>query len=250
MHRLEVERASLDAQVKRLRRRLDPSGVHRPSDLREFPVAIAHELYYTLVAPAEPLLDGVTHLMVVPDGALTSLPFSVLVTEAPEGNIERFEDYRSVPWLFERYALTTLPSVGSLRALRVFAHGAGHNTKPFAGFGDPVLEGDGEGTRGINLATLFSRGAVANSEAVRQLLPLPETAEELLATAAALGAPREDVHLQDDATETNVKSMDLTPYRVVSFATHGLMAGDFAGWLNRHSCSRRHSRERNTMTAC
>ena len=58
---------------------------------------------------------------------------------------------------------------------------------------------------------------------------LPETADELHAIAKSLGADGKSVHLQLAATETNVKKADLTHTRVLAFATHGLMAGDFKG---------------------
>ena len=42
-------------------------------------------------------------------------------------------------WLAEKYALTTLPSVSALRALRVLAKKTGPGADPSAGFGNPVL---------------------------------------------------------------------------------------------------------------
>tara|TARA_B100000029_G_C17128806_1_gene797966 strand:- start:17 stop:232 length:216 start_codon:yes stop_codon:yes gene_type:complete len=59
--------------------------------------------------------------MAVTDGPLQSLPLSILVTEQPEGDLLNLEDYRDASWLAKSYALTTPPSVGSLRALRLFA---------------------------------------------------------------------------------------------------------------------------------
>lgn len=56
--------------------------------------------------------------MVVPDGALTSLPLSILVSS-------RYEGKGKPAWLAEKYAFATLPSVLSLRALRVLAKKAG-----------------------------------------------------------------------------------------------------------------------------
>jgi CHAT domain-containing protein len=47
--------------------------------------------------------------------------------------------------------------------------------------------------------------------------------------AKNVGAPESDIHLGADATETAVKSTDLSPYRVVYFATHGLVAGELKG---------------------
>jgi CHAT domain-containing protein len=47
--------------------------------------------------------------------------------------------------------------------------------------------------------------------------------------ASSLGAGKQSVHLRQEATVSNVKRMDLTHYRVLAFATHGLMAGEFKG---------------------
>lgn len=61
------------------------------------------------------------------------------------------------------------------------------------------------------------------------LAPLPETADELRAVAKRLNAPESDIHLGPAATEAAVKRADLLPYRVLYFATHGLVAGEVQG---------------------
>jgi CHAT domain-containing protein len=59
---------------------------------------------------------------------------------------------------------------------------------------------------------------------------LPETAGELQAVAKALGAsPQDDVKLGTAATVTSVNQLPLDQYRVVDFATHGLVAGEVNG---------------------
>ena len=60
-------------------------------------------------------------MFVVPDGALTGLPLGVLVTEPTEVDDKDPSSYRKVPWLARKYAMSTLPSVPSLKALRTFA---------------------------------------------------------------------------------------------------------------------------------
>jgi len=62
---------------------------------------------------------------------------------------------------------------------------------------------------------------------VRRLPRLAETERKLHAIAEALGAGRESVHLREAATETRVKGMELSRYRMLTFSTHGLMAGEF-----------------------
>jgi CHAT domain-containing protein len=61
------------------------------------------------------------------------------------------------------------------------------------------------------------------------LSPLPETADELRSVGKKLGVSESDIHLGSAATEAAVKRANLTPYRVVYFATHGLVAGEVVG---------------------
>ena len=87
----------------------------RLADIPSFDTTKAFELYQKLFEPVEDLLDGARHLFVVPDGALQSLPLGVLVTKESQGDFMDFSGYRQTAWLARKYAMTTLPSVSSLR---------------------------------------------------------------------------------------------------------------------------------------
>ena len=176
------------------------------------------------------MLEGARHVFVVPDGALQSLPLGVLITKKSENwaRKPKLSAYRKVEWLAKKYAMTVLPSVSSLRALRQFAKTA-RASRPFIGFGDPELDGGTAGGRGVDVASLFTRGAVADVDAVRELTRLPDTADELIALATAQGVGEEAIYLQARATETRVRSMDLSDYRILAFATHGLVSGEMKG---------------------
>jgi hypothetical protein len=56
-----------------------------------FDVALANELYATLLGPVEQLVKDKRSLIVVPSGALTALPFHLLVTERPAAIPEKIE---------------------------------------------------------------------------------------------------------------------------------------------------------------
>ena len=57
--------------------------------------------------------------------------------------------------------------------------------------------------------------------------PSPDTADEVRDIAKILRADESrDVHLGRRASEQAVKYIDLTNYRVVMFATHGLVPGE------------------------
>ncbi|MFZ1726953.1 MAG: CHAT domain-containing protein, partial [Albidovulum sp.] len=72
-------------------------------------------------------------------------------------------------------------------------------------------------------------GLTAREGAIAALPALPETRCELAATADSFG-PESQLLLQDHATETAIKSLSasgaLERFRVLSFATHGLVAGE------------------------
>jgi CHAT domain-containing protein len=225
-HRVGVSAAALEVAVRRLRASLD---LRRLPKMPAFDLDLALSLYHQIFAPAEPLLEGVRHVMVVPDGALMSLPLGVLVTDGPVGAFKDLSGRSQVPWLARKYAMSVLPSVSSLRALRRFARAA-PGRKPFVGFGDPLFDRGGGEERAPTSVALFTRGPVADVALLRRASRLPNTAKELRLLASALGAREGNIYLRERATEARVRTMDLSPFRVIAFSTHGLVAGDLEGF--------------------
>ena len=215
-----------------------------------YDLARAHALYSELFGQVQDTIKG-KHLLIVPAGPLSALPFQALVTEGPDTAIPPDEaGYAKVAWLAKSHAVTILPSISSLKALRQFAR-ASKAAHAFIGFGNPLLLGpkgndrrawDRQTCKGhsaqVQLARRgnvaaksgFFRGGLANVEEVRSQHPLPETADELCAVAQSMGAGDEAVHLGDKANETNIKALSargaLADARIVHFATHGLLAGE------------------------
>ena len=152
-------------------------------------------------------------LLIVPSGAVTQLPFQVLVIE-PSLAPSDADALRDAAWLGASQSLTVLPTVSTIKTLRQNAEPSLAG-EPFFGIGDPVLAGDcgkvlvpafcPESTAAVQVAALTSRsaqgttrearGAIAyfrNGQAdlaqLRQLCPLPDTAHELRCVAKSLGA--------------------------------------------------------------
>ena len=113
------------------------------------------------------------------------------------------------------------PSVGSEQMTEV-------NYTSFTGFGDPALAGRPGILRGLEVVDVYE-GAKADLGKLRALPELPETAEELRQIASHLGAPPESVFLREKATESEVKTANLSKSRVLAFATHGLISGELSG---------------------
>src|SRR4030095_7423652 len=86
-------------------------------------------------------------------------------------------------------------------------------------------------TRGVPLRRRNSPKLAGVDSAELALLPrLPDTADELKSIALALQAdPSKVLNLGKDANEKNVKTMDLSGFKVLAFATHGLVPGELNG---------------------
>jgi CHAT domain-containing protein/Tfp pilus assembly protein PilF len=230
-------------------RMLSMSGA--PAGQLPFDLARAHDLYRALFGAIEDLIKD-KHLLIVPSGALTVVPFQVLVTDKPASAIPLdVAGYAGAAWLAQRHALTVLPSVSSLKALRQVAK-ASKAREPFVGFGNPLLVGPSGNdkrawdrqscqkaapdrkqvsSRTVRTTTAkFYQGDLADVDLLRRQYPLPETADELCAVAESAGAPQTAVYLGNRATEKTVKELSangaLANARIVHFATHGLLASE------------------------
>jgi CHAT domain-containing protein len=216
VHWLRVPRTTeeLRVSVRSFREQMGVSGATRgPKALtssssagrQDRVLTTARELYTALLGEAAPLIAG-RNLVIVPSRSLASLPFHALVSEPPPQAADR---YREARWLARDHAITILPSVSSLMAssapIMLSATGV---RAPYVAFANPVL------TKG-------------------PLPPLPETADEARAIAAALGADDAALHLGAAATEASLKQLSLdgslARTRVIHFATHGLVSGELAG---------------------
>ena len=239
-HRAEIGRDAIAERVRLLRGQLSGTGggdtragtaLNRDfvARVQPFDRQVAHQLYATLLQPLEPVFGQAAHLMVVVDGPLTSLPLSVLVTRPPQGRDDDARDLRGTPWMLRDHALTTLPTVSAIRALRAGRARAvvPADPDPFVGFGDPVLGYRLQGGALPDGDAPVSRGIYEDVSRVADLMPLPNTARELRRLAEVLGAGR--LFLADQATETAVKQADLSRAEIVAFATHGLLADGLPG---------------------
>ena len=236
-NRLFNQQAQIDQRVRTLRCQVDdglcaaapasasaaprgPVGRLPPFDLNA-----AYALYHDLVAPVESALQGVDRLLVTTSGALADLPLALLTTAPPRANANDASALGSAPWLANRYALTTLPSVSNLRASGPAPVATGRRVA-FLGYGNPAMTGptqDQPRRRG-------SPAAIGPADLRHGLPPLPGAAKELRAMAGALGASSDSLHMGAQATEASVKtSPGLARANVVAFATHGLLSNEVKG---------------------
>lgn len=254
-HFSPVTRSWLAEQVKRLRASVDLSNV-TSMDRIKFDVEAAHAIYRELLEPVAGAWARSDTLLVVANDVLGQIPFSMLVT-APTPAVKAqagkaLSEYRPVPWLVRKVAVSYLPSVSSLVTLRSVGDSKTQR-KAFIGYGDPdfgnqpiAQTGASRGMRNLaiphaprweqnSLSSNLSgtEVAVAKPDVWRnapELPALPDTRDEIMAIATAMSASTEsDTFFGAQANVKNVMSADLKHRRIVAFATHGLVAGDLPG---------------------
>lgn len=238
MVRIEANCAGIRARVDALRASAGVGDVRGPTKIGEYDqtqaarvVANAYEAYQTLFAPLEFDIQDATRILFVPTGDFIGVPWSMLVTQEPDP--EATDPFASARWLARDYAVDIVPSLSAFRLLR--EQGTRPRApQPYLGVGNPLL-----GTASADTAPAvqeindFFRGGTADLASLRQLPELPETATEITSVAATLGADASEQLIGAAATEAALKSLGdagaLRNYRVLHFATHGLVAGDLDG---------------------
>jgi CHAT domain-containing protein len=249
--RINMSLGDLNAKVTKLREALEPNAA-MISDIPAFDLRLAHELFAGLLKPTEANWSAAKNLIVVTNGALGLLPLSLLPTAPAKINADDdplFSSYRNVPWLARTHAVTLVPSISALLTLRKLPLGSS-SRQQLIGFGDPLFSQEqadeakkddatvqvqvadaANVTRGVPLKRRNSpKLDGVDSVQLAQLPRLPDTREELKSIALALQAdPTKVLNLGKDANEKNVKTADLSNFKIIAFATHGLVPGELDG---------------------
>lgn len=239
--KLAIDSREIESRIAELRRGLEASSpAQAQKDGYLFDLVKAHELYRLLIQPVEGVFARQSQLLVVANGALTSLPLQALVTTAPATKKGRGAwtevDYAGAAWLARRHAVSVLPSVSNLTSLQRVAAGA-QTRKPLIGFANPqfsigqtrqVAQADTSTTpRSVTRSFgSYWRSGGPDLQALRSLAPLPNTERELRGVAQLLHADDAPLHFGANANEPSVRRARLQDYRIVYFATHALVAGE------------------------
>ncbi|MFN2531725.1 MAG: CHAT domain-containing protein [Pyrinomonadaceae bacterium] len=206
-----------------------------PEDAAKF-ITASNALYKAVLEPAASLFTD-KRLLVIADGALNYVPFEALLKTTDAG------DFASLPYLVKSNEIIYSPSASVVAAIRQQrTKSAGRSMLVVA---DPVFNSNdtrahnvaantaSADVRGLGIQSALSDVAGQESIAATQSgkmdgLPLARLvgtrteAEQISKLAKGSGA-QADVWLDLDASEDNVDTRDLTKYRVIHVATHGLL---------------------------
>ncbi len=223
LHKLNETPKQISELIKEIRLVSDNSRADQPINAE-----LLHRMYTLMFAEFEENLNDVDNLIFIPHKSFDGLPISTLLTLKPSEPMIELSVLRQakLPWLIRKYVISIMPSVASVVFLKNhdFQNIA---DKPFLGIGNPNFDG------GLNIPTISADAGSDNSQKGVVNYPvnsLPETETELRELGQLLGANMdEDLLLGNLASEENIKEYDFTSYRVIAFATHGLLANELPG---------------------
>ena len=206
-----------------------------PEDAAPF-IAASNGLYKAVLEPAAAMV-GEKRLMVVADGALNYIPFEVLLKSADAG------DFSSLGYLVKTNEVIYAPSasvVGAIkqqrtkstsRAMLIIADPVFNSNDARAKKGTAPAVNDAE-LRGLGIQASLTDVAGTTTPAApgsaMEGLPLSRLngtrleADQISKLAKASGG-QVHVWLDLDANEENVVTRDVSKYRVIHVATHGLL---------------------------
>jgi CHAT domain-containing protein len=222
---LNVTLADLSSKVKAIRSALTFSNAE------PFNVKLAHQIFKDVLGPLESRIASKKRLSFVLNGPLASLPLGVLVRKPSPG-----KRYRDVSWLLRTHAISVLPSISSLRTFRK-TRPLGSASKNLIAFADPVFRRPSgptvrkvERTVRRSITDFYVSRNLDGDKLFQHLPPLPGTRREVTSVAKLFPPGSIDIRFGNDASEEAVKSAPLDAYRIIYFATHGLVAGDLASF--------------------
>jgi CHAT domain-containing protein/tetratricopeptide (TPR) repeat protein len=202
-------KARIDALARRAH---DALSRAQAPDLR---VAL-QELSDAIVTPIAARIAG-KRLAIVTEGTLQYIPFAAL------------PDTEARP-LIASHEIVSLPSASTLRALRHAAPSPANKNRSVFVVGDPVFDSKdprvargGAPTSAPAAAPAAALERSARDSGVTTLERLLFTRREADAIAALVPSNRTRKLLDFDASLERIASHDLSTYRVVHFATHGLL---------------------------
>lgn len=175
---------------------------------------------------------GQKRLLIVGDGILNYIPFSALPIPQP-----RVASSDGVPTklLLENHEVVNIPSVSLLTVLRQNATKRVSPTKTLAVFADPVFDRRDErlnakvtsGVEQLPSTPLNAKGTIQplNSEGLYPRLPGTRREAEQILSLVSQSNPASDQLNKFDfaASRQAVTHLDLSPYRILLLATHGIL---------------------------
>ena len=204
-----------------LRKSLQFKNAAELSAIPEFDTKLSIELFDILLGESLLELEAKTDIIFVPTWPISNLPLSVLIINGYENGSAKYKNYR---WLGLEKNISYVTAIGDFQE----NSNRKENIKlsSFLGIGDPLLGPSNQSLRGLNFVDT-SQDDLKKSFNIKSLPSLPATGLEIKFVQKIFPESETSIFLGSEATERNLKEIDTSKFKVISFATHGLMANEW-----------------------
>ncbi|MEL6541613.1 MAG: CHAT domain-containing protein [Pseudomonadota bacterium] len=225
-YKAELTASELEEQVEIIRESI---AVFDGEGYQTFPFDIvsARELYTKLFSPIAGQLEGADHIIFEPDGALLRLPLNLMVID--DASVELYQkrlegpepddyDFTGVNWLGRGRMISTAVSAAAFVQSRRAENSRA--TRQYVGFGENAPVGESLP------ASFTTTQSEISSECFWPAIQWndPISASELRYASGIIGSGASQVYTREGFTDDGIKARgDLNQYRVLHFATHGLV---------------------------
>lgn len=239
---IDLNRAGAQKLVDDFRRPID--GIQTASGNRllgRFEVALSRKAFLSLFAPVQDDLIRASNIIYEPDSTLIGAPIAAMVIDDASvdlmaGRLAKARTsgvpvtYEGVAWLGARVSSSI--ALSPIAFVQARAAGVSKADRPFIAFANPIISKDDPRAfahvKAVNPLQSATDYCEKYRDGLHKLPPLQDTETEVRVIAKTFGNDPSPLLLQAAFTDTGVMqrgspSGDLTHYKIVYFATHGIL---------------------------
>ena len=227
-HAIQNYRNSIDKKIRlinNIESELSSDIIDRKLNLHDT-IAASRGIYYSTIEPIEQYFNDRDNIILLSYGSFLEVPFSSLFAT---GNNHKFSGAYNVfkidkgNFLNEKFNIYNIINLQSLELRSTYAATSDLN---YVGIANPKFQRNNLFSKFTDIdlneiaKSIFRNSLIADRAIIENTLPLPETADEILSISKNFSQKNVQLLFQGNASEKNLKNMDLSQVDIINIATH------------------------------
>ena len=226
-HAIKNYRNSIDEKI----RLINTVGPVLPADIIDHEqnlhstIAASRGIYYSTIEQIEKYFADRNNIILLSYGSFSEIPFSSLFAKGNNHKISVNNIFKidKGDFLNEKYNIYNIINLQSLEFRSRYARSSDLN---YVGIANPKFQRNNlfSMLKDFDLSevakSIFRNSLIADRTIIENTLPLPETADEISSISKNFSQNNVQLLFQNDASEKNIKNMDLSKVDVINIATH------------------------------
>ena len=188
-------------------------------------IAASRGIYFSIIEPIEKYFADRNNIILLSYGSFSEVPFSSLFMKGDNQYIssDNIFKIKTGEFLNENYNIYNIINLQSLELRSSYEISSDLS---YVGIADPKFQRNNLISKLIDFdlneiaKSIFRNSLIADRAIIENTIPLPETADEILSISKNFNQKNVQLLFQSDASEKNIKNMDLSTADIISIATH------------------------------